>query len=365
MKYIYILLLILILYYLFSNIYQKYSNQENFDPSLVPVSSIVTLAKVAQKLVDGGGTLTNPGNLQIGMPSAGALGNLRVTGTNIVDGVSTLNGDTTINNSVHITGATTTPADSGDMRTHFNHPDGYNYLRGHTRTDGNVDIRKGNLSTSGNISINNTTNLNADGTGGLNIQHADNSTWSNTTLGSLTANGNAQINGNSGVSGSSTIGGQLTVNGSASTNVGFPGTGGGQNLNSYISTPSLHLGRGWNNGDIIHSNAPSGLSLTADNGVGTLGNFSVDGDLNVGSGNKICIGSTCIYEEQLQVLNGTRAMAIHSKSRTGYLENNGNAIFTNMGDDENSRDSHYVYNGKGWGENFWQTFQLVTLPYRQ
>ena len=51
---------------MFSNLYQNYSSSEHFDPSLVPVSSIVTLAKVAQKLVDGGGTLTNPGNLQIG-----------------------------------------------------------------------------------------------------------------------------------------------------------------------------------------------------------------------------------------------------------------------------------------------------------
>jgi len=104
MKYIYLLLLILVLYYLFKNIYNKYSNQENFDPSLVPVSSIVTLAKVAQKLVDGGGTLTNPGNLQIGLPSAGAVGNLYVTGTNKVDGVSTFNNPVTINGKTTFTG---------------------------------------------------------------------------------------------------------------------------------------------------------------------------------------------------------------------------------------------------------------------
>jgi hypothetical protein len=107
MKYIYLLLLILILYYLFKILYQKYSNQENFDPSLVPVSSIITLAKVAQKLVDGSGTLTNPGNLQIGMPSAGALGYLYVTGTNTVDGVSTFNNPVTINGTTTFVGDNT------------------------------------------------------------------------------------------------------------------------------------------------------------------------------------------------------------------------------------------------------------------
>jgi hypothetical protein len=78
MKYIYALLIIIVLYYLFSNLYQNYSSSEHFDPSLVPVSSIITLAKVAQKFVDGGGTLTNPGNLNLGIPSA--PGNLTVTG---------------------------------------------------------------------------------------------------------------------------------------------------------------------------------------------------------------------------------------------------------------------------------------------
>ena len=70
----------IILYFVLSSVFETFSaEQENFDPSLVPVSSIVTLAKVAQKLVNGNGTLTNPGNLQIGA-SASAPGNLTVTG---------------------------------------------------------------------------------------------------------------------------------------------------------------------------------------------------------------------------------------------------------------------------------------------
>ena len=115
MRYVYILLLGLIIYYIISRFYENYT--EKFDPSLVPVSSIVTLAKVAQKLVDGGGTLTNPGNLTLGTPSA--VGNLLVTGNNTtsgnktvggtlgVTGASTLTGNTTVGGTLGVTGAST------------------------------------------------------------------------------------------------------------------------------------------------------------------------------------------------------------------------------------------------------------------
>jgi hypothetical protein len=250
---LYLLVLIILFYYIISNNYQKYYNQENFDPSLVPVSSIVTLAKVAQKIVDGNDILTNPSNLQIGLPSEGAFGNLYVTGTHIIDGLSTfnntvningnanfignntltgnstmsgklttnsvitnqyndstatpriqlftdginyynsgpgnlhhfrgnngnveggnvlidqdlsvngnstingsstvsgtstLNGDTSINNRLHISGASSTPAGSGDMTTHFNHSDGNNYIRGNTNISGDLNIF-GNLNLPG------------------------------------------------------------------------------------------------------------------------------------------------------------------------------------------------------------------------
>jgi hypothetical protein len=70
----------IVLYFVLTQVFENFNiEQENFDPSLVPVSSIVTLAKVAQKLVNGNGTLTNPGNLQSG-GSASAPGNLTVTG---------------------------------------------------------------------------------------------------------------------------------------------------------------------------------------------------------------------------------------------------------------------------------------------
>jgi len=101
-----------ILYFVLTAIFDNFTlEQENFDPSLVPVSSIITLAKVAQKLVNGNGTLTNPGNLQIGS-SASAPGNLTVTGNANINGklfvgneniVDTINSrvttlDTTLNN---------------------------------------------------------------------------------------------------------------------------------------------------------------------------------------------------------------------------------------------------------------------------
>jgi len=81
-----------ILYFVLIQVFDNFTlEQENFDPSLVPVSSIVTLAKVAQKLVNGNGTLTNPGNLQIGS-SASAPGNLMVTGNANINGTLTLGG---------------------------------------------------------------------------------------------------------------------------------------------------------------------------------------------------------------------------------------------------------------------------------
>jgi hypothetical protein len=91
MKNIYFYLLLGVFFYFIINkfIENYLSTQENFDPSLVPVSSIVTLAKVAQKLVNGNGTLTNPGSLKIGA-SAATPGNLTVTGSTDLNGGLTI-----------------------------------------------------------------------------------------------------------------------------------------------------------------------------------------------------------------------------------------------------------------------------------
>ena len=76
--FIYVLIAIIVVYYIYTRYIWCEEELENFDPSLVPVSSIVTLAKVAQKLVDGNGTLTNPGNLTV----TGALTAKRITISN-------------------------------------------------------------------------------------------------------------------------------------------------------------------------------------------------------------------------------------------------------------------------------------------
>ena len=192
MKYIYLLFSLIILYLLYCY-YKKYNDQENFDPSLVPVSSIVTLAKVAQKLVDGGGTLTNPGNLQIGLPSAGALGNLYVTGTNTVDGNTTINGTTTINSLLTTNAGIST-----------------------TNIGATNNIAANSFSTTnGNVSINNgTINLTSDGTGGLYFLNSGTTAspvYNRLYMGPTNVTGNFNASGNVEVKGTLQINDKLKI----------------------------------------------------------------------------------------------------------------------------------------------------------
>ena len=248
MKYIYLLLLILVLYYLFNNIYNKYSNQENFDPSLVPVSSIVTLAKVAQKLVDGGGTLTNPGNLQIGMPSAGAVGNLYVTGTNTVDGISTFNNPVTINGTTAFTGDNTlsgSSAISGNLSANTITSNQYNDSTNTPRIQLFSDGVNYYNSGSGNL-------------------HRFRGNGGNATGGNVLVDQDLTVSGNSNITGNSSIGGGLDVNGSlkVSGNVVIK--------NSNITAPAD-----------INLLAPGG-SVNVNNAWGGEGNLNVSGKLSIG-----------------------------------------------------------------------------------
>lgn len=80
MKYIYIILLFLLIYY----IYRKLSYTENFDPSLVPVSSLVTFAKIANRLI-GNNQVSIPADLTIeGKLSTNGYGN------NVLNDISTI-----------------------------------------------------------------------------------------------------------------------------------------------------------------------------------------------------------------------------------------------------------------------------------
>jgi len=114
--YFYILLGIF-LYFIFTRILENYNfsvDIENFDPSLVPVSSIIQLAKYFQKIKDGNTTLVKPSNLQIGFNSP-TQGNLRVTGNTTIgsatNGPYALNiyGDGYISNNLYLNNQSGSP----------------------------------------------------------------------------------------------------------------------------------------------------------------------------------------------------------------------------------------------------------------
>ena len=113
MRTIYILLISIIVIYLIYQVCQKYITQENFDPSLVPVSSIISLANMAQKLVTGSGTFTFPNNFSIGSTTtaphdlivtsyASIGGNTSIGGNMIVGDNTTIKGNSTITQSVTV-----------------------------------------------------------------------------------------------------------------------------------------------------------------------------------------------------------------------------------------------------------------------
>ena len=81
-------LVIAFIYFIYTRIIENYGNIENFDPSLVPVSSIITLAKVGQKIINGNTTMDNLGGLQVGYNNT-ATGNLNVSGDLNFPGLAT------------------------------------------------------------------------------------------------------------------------------------------------------------------------------------------------------------------------------------------------------------------------------------
>lgn len=97
MKYIYILLFCIIGIYVIFKYNEIYSTFENFDSSLVPVSSIITLAKITEKLIDHDGNLIFPANFTINK-------NLTVTGN------ATIEDDIVIGGNNIVTGQLNTPS---------------------------------------------------------------------------------------------------------------------------------------------------------------------------------------------------------------------------------------------------------------
>jgi len=245
------LILSVFLYFIFTRVLENFLvAQENFDPSLVPVSSIVTLAKVAQKLVNGNGTLTNPGNLQIGA-STSAPGNLTVTGKTTVGiptpsisnsetfnviGTAKISGNTTLGGTLGVTGSITTsnsPAagiymaprtGSGQTFALYNQ-DGTN-TKLWNATGGDVLT----VDTSGNTKVSGTLGV----TGATTIGSTTAGTETFNVTGTAKITGNTNVVGTLGVTGNTTLSGTLSVTGNTILSTG----------NTYGGSLSLLQGSG-------------------------------------------------------------------------------------------------------------------------
>jgi len=222
-----------ILYFVLIQVFDNFTlEQENFDPSLVPVSSIVTLAKVAQKLINGNGTLINPSNLQIGSSSS-APGNLTVTGTTSSKSISlpsaTANNTFTLQND---TDNYIRLKDNGGGQLLAIGQDGSFYTKNNTLINSGNTTLSGTLNVAGNttvnslsttngsVSINNgTINLTSDGGGGLHFLKSgtiSNPSYNGVQMGNLTVNGNESVSGNLNVIGSRTVSGSIAITGDTS-----------------------------------------------------------------------------------------------------------------------------------------------------
>ena len=198
----------IIVYLLFTHILENYINHENFDPSLVPVSSIVSLAKQSQKLLNGNGTLTNPSNLQIGT-SPSASGSLKVKGDTSVSGNTILNtltttGSTNLSNlevseNSTIDGILTTGNNTTSPQFHTSGSSGAYYINPRSGTGSYAwynpsgsstnlfsDVYKKDVVTIDNTETTNMINANASGT----LSVTGTSTLNTTNIsGNLTATG--------------------------------------------------------------------------------------------------------------------------------------------------------------------------------
>ncbi len=245
----YYLILGVLLYFLFTYILERFSNleQENFDTSLVPVSSIVTLAKVAQKFLVNN-TFINPSNLLIGsnlrIPSTMTVGNtINGSKTFNVVGTADVNGATTIGDTLNVTDATklSTLNTTGKaiIGSTLDQPNTFNVIgtvdiSGDTTIDKSLAVTKeatlSTLNISGNTVIGSKTSdlknykLNVVGTAGISGNTMIGSTLevkSDTTLSKLNispspsdvkifnSNRDLNVTGNANITNNITIGGHI------------------------------------------------------------------------------------------------------------------------------------------------------------
>jgi hypothetical protein len=283
---IYYAIFAIILYFVLSQVFDNfYLEQENFDPSLVPVSSIVTLAKVAQKLVNGNGTLTNPGNLQIGK-DASAPGNLTVTGmatigNNVGANVTglTVNGNLNakgyglnVDNMINL-GASNVQLGS----------DGAHGLKVMDENGGNGNITGKNLTLSGNVSVN------TSNTAGLgNITTTGNITSGNITSGNITIpGGEIKIGATTGNNlrvhdrGVESNGGEMLIK-SIGSNVRIWDSP--LSVDKQFKAGNITINNGGNSPNLLYNNSGGdNLLIKAENRIVQIwsSNLNVDGSLEV------------------------------------------------------------------------------------
>jgi hypothetical protein len=268
----------IILYFVLTYVFDNFNlEQENFDPSLVPVSSIVTLAKVAQKLVNGNGTLTNPGSLQIGT-SATAPGNLTVTGNTSVGGTLGVTGNTTVNGSLNVNNVS-----AFESHSRFNR--GITISRDGAVISGGIVVLEGRTTLMG-LTVNGNTSVN----------------------GTFGVTGNTSVNGSFGVTGATTVDGNTTVNGT------FKATATGNTISA--SDRVILYG---DNGNI---NAYGKLTLTGTSGSSTIGGgLTVTGDSSVSG--TLSAGATTLSSATVNGALSAGATTLSSATVSGAFTVNG------------------------------------------
>jgi len=231
---IYYLFVTIIIYYIVDKLFDNFSlEQENFDPSLVPISSIITLAKLSQKLINSN-EFINTELLQIGFPGNNTsanfsvygnaelvnltvpklivrgnidkstaivdnLDNLTVTGVTTADNIIGTN-NTTIKGTLTVNGNPTVTNQNGNNRNNLTSFESYQInnvpdviVNESTIIYGNLDVKNsGNFEST--LDVKDTTEIT-----GL------------TTISNLTATNPNILNGKLTVNGSTTINGTLDV----------------------------------------------------------------------------------------------------------------------------------------------------------
>jgi len=287
----------IVLYFVLSQVFDNfYLEQENFDPSLVPVSSIVTLAKVAQKLVNGNGTLTNPGNLQIGK-DASAPGNLTVTGMATIGGPIVGNGN--------YTGLT---------------------------VNGNLNAKGYGLNVDNMISLGaSNVQLGSDGAHGLKVMN-ENGALSNITAVNINTSGNTFIDGR----GIQTNAAEMLIKTRDGANVRIWDSP--LSVDKQFKAGNITINNGGNSPNLLYNNATNdNFLIKAQNQIVQIwsSNLNVDKNLTVGENIEVASGKYIRIRDsahQIQYIN--------SDDKIDFQTGNGLRIYGN---------TDIINNGQGGG----------------